>query len=484
MGKDRRRTRNQKINTSALIRNGSYKTAKGQLTSLSVLSLLPGNEQENQHFLFFRAITASELAGPFDFGFWTCNTLQYSHVDPALWHATIALGAMHHRLITDSSRSYCWHPETNSHVRFVILQFNKSIMNLMKTMSKQALNEHDKIIVLTTCVLFTCLCSLQGKQNQAFMHITNGMKLIHEWGLRGSFKNGNQVAMNMLLLTFTQLDSQGIYIRRRLGLDPAEQGKKYSITLPLFSLEPFFTCLQAYVDLERLINHLIQLHASDDYISLDPDSTISKQKELLFQAFTVWDTRFKGYLATNPQFIEERSVTILKIRHLFANTLFNDPSKGELGYDKFIDQYTIIVNLAETILGARNVVASNKDDQRRRKLGFSLSVVVAEPLLFTAMHCRKPSIRHQALRLLKTHPRREGIFDGILATKLVEDYMAFEEKSCRRNGSPLDDDALINTNSNICTSGRWICQNHRISFRRFFMEMSGLEVQTMERWTA
>jgi hypothetical protein len=457
------------------------------LTGLPGLNLFPGNERENLHFHFFHAITASELAGPFDFGFWTCDTLQYSHVDPALWHATIALGAMHHQLITDGSRSYCWYPETDSRFRFVILQFNKSIMNLMKILSKKELNEHDKIIVLTTCVLFTCLCSLQGRQNQAFMHIRNGIKLIREWELRGGSKDGNQVAMDMLLLVFTQLDSQGIYIRRRLGLDPAEQWNKYSITLPLFPSNPFSTCLQAYVDLERLINHLLQLHASEGSIGLDPDSTISKQRELLFQAFNAWEARFKGYLATTSQSIEESSVTILRIRHLFANTLLNDPSKGELGYDEFIDQYTAIVNLAGKFLEARNAIASsNKDGQGQGQLGFSLSVVVAEPLLFTAMHCRKPSIRHQALRLLKTHPRREGIFDSILATKLVEEYIAMEEKSCRRSGSLLDDDddAPISTDSNICTTGRWICQNHRMSFPRFFTNMSREEVQIMKRWTA
>ncbi|CRG88691.1 Vacuolar protein sorting/targeting protein 10 [Talaromyces islandicus] len=444
--------------------------------SLPQLRFLSTNEQEIKNFHFFRAITASELSGPFDFGFWTGEILQYTHVDPALWHATAALGAMHRQFITDNSWSYSWHPEVDHHVRFVLLQFNKSIANLKKIFSKGPLNEHDKIIVLTLCILFTCLCSLQGKKSQAFMHISNGMKLIQEWAFLS--KGGSRVAIDMLLLMFTQLDSQGHYIRRRLGLKPAEHIDKYCITLPSFPLQPFATCIQAYVELERIINQLIQLDARQTYTSSAPQLVVTKQKEDYVPVFNAWETRFKGYLATTTESIHENSITLLRIRQSFANTLFNHPSKGELGYDEFVDQYTMIVYLAERILESKSLLADYKErhvystefQRRPGQLDFSLSVVIAEPLLFTAMHCRKPSLRHKALWLLKMYPRREGIFDGVLATKLVEDYIIFEEKSCRHSrtripaymgdGAPLNKDLVMCT-----TTGRWICQNHRINIR-------------------
>jgi hypothetical protein len=477
MGRDRRRTRDQKDDPSVLVKTRPHRTVESQQACPKELHFLSGNAQEIQHFLFFRTITALDLAGPFDFGFWTCETLQSAHIYPALWHAAIALGAMHCQFIANNSLSYCWHSKTDGHVRFVLMQFNKSIMNLSKMLSKQALNKQDKVIFLTTCILFTCLCTLQGKQNEAFMHISNGMKLIHEWDSGDSSQCGTHIAMEMLLLLFTQLDSQGLYIRRRLGLKPAHQCAEYP-TIVSSPLEPFPTCLQAYVELERLINHLIQLDTSEDYTSPDPDFTITKQKDVYFQVLTAWETKFEGYLVTNSKAIEENTITLLRIRQLFANTLFNHPSKGELGHDEFVNQYTMIVTLAGWILEARNVVAS----QRPQQIDFSLSVVIAEPLLFTAMHCRKPSVRRQALQLLKMYPRREGIFDGVLATKLVEDYIVFEEKSCPRSGSSLDGDAPLSTDSNICTTGPWICQKHRISFQMFFMRASGVGIQAMQRW--
>lgn len=487
LGRDGRTTRHKKANLALLVESRLPRTVSDQWSGLSELDLLPGNSQEIQHFLFFRTATASDLAGGFDFGFWTYDILQASHLYPALWHATAALGAIHRRFITDSSLPYNWHSESDHHIQFALAQYTKSIQNLTKLLSGPMLNERDKMVVLTTCVLFTCLCTLTGFQNQALMHISNGMKLIQEWGLEESslLSGGTSVTVNMLVLTLTQLDSQGQYIRYGLRLGEAEQVTE-PLMVPSYPLEPFPTCLQAYVELERLINPLSRLDANKDYISPEHDLAIAQQKKIYFQIFIAWETRFEGYLATKSESIDENLITLLRLRRYFAHTLLDDPGKGELGYDQYVHQYMMIVALARRILEARSAVIVHRDGASTingapEQINFSLSIIIAEPLLFTAMRCRQRTIRHRALQLLKKHPRREGIVNSILATRLLEAYIDFEEKSCPMRGYYSHGDGSSSINSTTCSIGPWICQNHRLSFSQF-MKTSGLGAQGMQRW--
>jgi hypothetical protein len=440
---------------------------------LSDLSHLPGanNPQEIYNFLFFRAVTAPSLAGGCDFGFWTRYTLQAAHLYPPLWHATAALGAIHCQHISDRKLLVYNGAETAGRVQFALRQFNKSIQSLMRMfLSGKTLDKQDKVVVLTSCILFTCLCTLQNSQMQALMHINYGIKLIHQWRLGGSARvhqNDDDVAINMLQVMFTQLDTQAIHIRGGVGMHTVEQTTG---SQSVYTLQPFSTCLQAYVEVEKLINRLIRLDQNVDGASIT-------QKEACSHDFTLWDTRFQGYLATKSEVVEGNLVTVLNIRRLYAQTLLNDPAKGELGHDEFFHQYTMIVTLAEQILEAQYPAAvvsearTSNLNQTPKQLDFSLSVAISEAILMTIIRCRKPSIRYRALQLLKTYPHREGIMNGPEAREILTNYIFFEEQAC--TGSPNDGE---------CSSvGLWICQRHRVSFHSF-MQISRLGVQGMQKW--
>jgi hypothetical protein len=283
------------------------------------------------------------------------------------------------------------------------------------------------------------------------MHINHGIKLIHEWGLDGNtsvYQNDADVAL------FTQLDTQGTHIRGGVGMQTPEQTNTYS-SPSVYTSQPFSTCLQAYVEVEKLINRLIRLDQKIDSVSI-------AQKAVCFRDFTLWDTRFQGYLATTFEIVNANLLTVLNMRRLYAQTLLNDPTKGELGHDNFIDQYAMIVTLAELILKTRYNTSETRPD-------FSLAVPVSEAMFMTIMRCREQSVRHRALWLLATYPHREGIMNGPMAREILGDFVVFEERACK--------DSL-----NECSSvGAWICSRHRVSFQSF-MQISRLGVQGMQRW--
>jgi hypothetical protein len=451
-------------------------------------SLFPGNEQETQYFQFFRTITATNLAGVFDFGFWTCDTLQASHLYPALWHATAALGAVHVQLNIDGPSPYRLQTETGYHSLFALQQCSKSIQSLTKLTAKQELSEQDRTVVLTTCVLFSFMSALQGYQEQAFMHIHNGLKLIHDWRLEEMYlQRRSHHTTSMLLLMFNQLDSQGRYIRQGLKINAtSEKRDKLPQAIP-FSVESFTSCLQAYVELERLINRFSHIGIMTEPESgEDAEQTIVRWKQVYSQALATWDTRFSHFLATTSEQLSKKMILLLRIRRLFTSTLFEDISKGELGYDEFVLQFATIVDLVGRILEPKGAITVQKEEGSlspqntiHQRADISLSVIISEPLIFTAMRCREPNTRHRALDLLKKHPRREGVVNSILATKLLGALISFEEKSCPKHKTDPDSDS--STASVTCSTGRWICSKHRVGFQEF-LHMSRLGEQNMQRW--
>jgi hypothetical protein len=50
------------------------------------------------------------------------------------------------------------------------------------------------------------------------------------------------------------------------------------------------------------------------------------------------------------------------------------------------------------------------------------------PLYVVVVLCRNPKIRRKALNLLETNPRREGVWDSILAAKAATVIMNIEEE--------------------------------------------------------
>ncbi|KAH8704082.1 hypothetical protein BGW36DRAFT_96322 [Talaromyces proteolyticus] len=482
VSRDRRKTHTREINNTT-VAGQEYNPPRaitGPARSCSEFRLFSNSVLEVDHFLFFRTVTASSLAGPFDFGFWAKSTLQASHVYPALWHATIALGAVHRVFMTDIALPYRRDSEKHRNVRFALRQLNKSIKSVTDMLSTRVLTKQDKIVVLTVCVLFTCLSTLQGYQEQAFLHISNGINLLHQWGFMDLISQRySDTTINMLLLIFFQLDTRKRHIRSGVEVKNDDQNTDNLVGLPNYTPKSFASCLEAYVTLEMLINRLARLHPTNLNSELAVD-----EKDIYTLTLTAWDHKFSEYLAEGLIKIEEDSLRLLRMRRLFAAVLFQNFDKDELGHDEFFHQYEGIVGLAATILEGTKRPTSSEDGLRTAKPApaqFSLSVIISEPLLYTVKCCRDLTIRHRALHLLKMYPRRESIIDGIAGIKLLEAYIAFEEKSCPRSGSTLSEYDYLVPGSDCSIAGSGICQKHRITFQQF-LKQSGLGASGVGRW--
>lgn len=133
------------------------------------------NDQELRSFRFFLEITIPEIANVFDIDFWLTEIPRTCHIDPAIWHATVSLGAVHERTIAmDRGRAY-----TGAGLDFALQQFNIAIGHILRPSDHPSLKDR-KWRAVVVSILFTYQCSLQGLYAQSNVHLTAATRLMNE----------------------------------------------------------------------------------------------------------------------------------------------------------------------------------------------------------------------------------------------------------------------------------------------------------------
>ncbi|KAL5416887.1 hypothetical protein PMIN03_001952 [Paraphaeosphaeria minitans] len=137
------------------------------------IALPKKNDQELRSFRYFLDVTAPMIAGVFEAEFWLTYIPRACHLDSTIWHAVVALGAVH-EASTGTTRNTAQNGST-----FALQQINAAINHLVRpriTCSGQAQNWR----ALTTSVVFTYLCSFQGLYSDAAIHLSAAKQLIQE----------------------------------------------------------------------------------------------------------------------------------------------------------------------------------------------------------------------------------------------------------------------------------------------------------------
>ncbi|EED18556.1 conserved hypothetical protein [Talaromyces stipitatus ATCC 10500] len=398
------------------------------------VSWLPfyGGELQKRNFDFFQSVTSSALSSFYGSEFWASETLQVAHQYPALFHAITAFGSIHHGYLSDTTPLDVPRTGKNDHIEFGLQEFNKAIKSMSALISQKELSAQDQQAILTTCILFTGLSSLQGRQSQAFMHVKNGLRMIHHWRLNSRLISSKEKnAVDMLLLTFIQLDTQ---IRPYLaGQESFLQWIDEVIVSPSSRRRIFRTVFEAYFDLEIFLNELFRL----DFNAYSFDQ-LYIEIDLLNKQADIWDRQFGQLLSTiTPNISDMDALVAIRLRREYARAILSSlvVNGKDNVHDEMLPTYQVIVNLAQKIL-QKDSRASLSGVPNNRKLEhpiFVLGSTVVEPLFLAATRCREPILRRQALQLLRQCPRREGICEGMMAVRIVQEVIEVEEEGCLRS---------------------------------------------------
>ncbi|KAK4237832.1 hypothetical protein C8A03DRAFT_15666 [Achaetomium macrosporum] len=479
---------------------------------------LPFSHQEGQYFNLFREHTANELSGFFDSAFWTRSVLQECHSAPAIRHAVVALGALYKTLEkSNESPPASPYPDRDPvdnarrHWETAFIQYSHAIQELRKVVDSAETTS--KRTMLMASVLLACFDSFVGDHKAAIRQIQAGLELLDRLRAerrRDFLASSDEPVEEELTQMFTRLAIQAKsydmafhfpqpYVVRLIsnqGQDPTSPSSDASSPIGI-SQDPipdrFASVMEARVAWDKLCERILRFteimfaHAQNGVMGVLPTSlqhygiSFKTDIEAWSQAF---DPILSSRTAPGVSSQEKAAIAVLKMFQLMGKILFLMTfSDSEMHFDKFVPYFKGIVDLALEVVGdeERQAAAKRCPDPafcrhqhrcqpdifggheyaaRHIKPSFSADLGIVPPLFVVATKCREPHIRRQAIQLLRSSARREGMWDSELAARIgiwiaevEEEDVDLFDGSGYGNTMPTPGSSPVQTQSRPSTSG-------------------------------
>jgi hypothetical protein len=429
---------------------------------------------ESLYFDLFRVQTASELSGYFNMNFWTQRLLQECHFEPSIRHAVVALGALYKTLEQSCEPDLPPLPGAMSKMESVMCHWQVAIRKYSEACNAMLLLSGDKISTnktrLMASVLLACFDSFIGDHRQAIVQIQTGLRLLARiQDDRARHPHSSERVEEDLLVIFTRFAIQAksydmafhfphpyvIQLGPQSLNDPSSPLSDSGSPQPSSPIPHQFSSLreariasdQLCEMLLRFIEHL-QAAAKEPSYTLPPSwlqlgATFQTQIDSWTKAF---EPIFRSRLQPGINLIEKSAIAALKMFHMNTNIVFLTIfCKTEVQFDAFLPHFKEIVGLGWEVVGDDEKRAAPDrcpDPQRCQhqhdnprtafsthniKPSFSADLGIVTPLFVVATKCREPTVRREAIRLLKSSARREGMWDSELAANIAQWIMEIEE---------------------------------------------------------
>jgi hypothetical protein len=438
---------------------------------------LPFRGQEAQYFHLFREQTANELSGFFDSAFWTRSVLQECHSAAPIRHAVVALGALY-KTLEKSNESPPSSPfgerdpadSAPRHWEMAVRQYSHACNALVKEASAETTSHRTRLMA---SVLLACFDSFVGDHKQAIVQIQTGLGLLEK--LRNERRRAfhptpEEPVEEELTQMFTRLAIQAKsydmafhfphpWVVRLTSSsqsqDPGSPASDASSPIPI-KQEPipdrFTSVMEARVAWDKLCERIFRFtetmfaHAKNGVMGVLPSSL--QHYGISFKTdIEAWSLAFDPILASRTapgvSSQEKAGIAVLKMFQIMSKILFMMTfSDSEMHFDKFTPLFQAIVDLAVEVVGdeERRAAARRCPDPRlcrhqhrhwppdifggheyaarHIKPSFSADLGIVPPLYVVATKCRDPRIRRQAIQLLRSSARREGMWDSELTARI------------------------------------------------------------------
>ncbi|KAL3418136.1 hypothetical protein PVAG01_09851 [Phlyctema vagabunda] len=440
---------------------------------MSVISYNPsgalpvGDAIEQRYFQRFCDKTAEEICGAFDGAFWTEKVLQLCHHDAPIRHGVIALGALARSLEISSSPTrlslsgypHIDHRNLDEHHRFAVRQYGLAISSLRAILLDGRRHLRTS---LTSCVLFMTFEALQGAYEGAVIHLRGGSRLLGDWRTaraggksRLSQDSLSEIQDDMiddLGRMFARLDLQslfmpppcpGSFMIARMDPNPVPDLHGENIVVP----ETFSNMHEAREFWDFLMAGIGQFHRKSLYYhNLEPEELksprILRQHEIYTTQLVQWRTAFQEvYQREVPHGSSrsEESIMLSLYYDIATILLASSLEHSEMVYDEYTHLFQEIVTEAQHLL-----IADSSTNTAR----FTLDLGTILPLAFTATKCRDRRIRRQAVALLWSRARREGLcFDTIAIARICAWITCIEGQGVPDDAEMIPESARVTTSN-------------------------------------
>ena len=381
------------------------------------------SNEESRAFHFFRTKVATNLGGFFDSSFWTLDILRVAQHEEPVRHAIVALASLSETLLDTAPGSSKPPPES-----FAIQQHSKAISNLRKKIDE---NDGSSIeVILITCALFICYEMFQSHNEEALSHMSSGIYVYFNWHstrrerLPQNHPSSIEVQLQRL---FGRMMLQTI-----LFVQTKPQEWKFvipSFTPNLPSMPFVFGSLEEARDsLDGCMCSIFHGMLASKFQGLDNScQEISNDSISQHDPFEKWALAYKRFIeeqigTLSPR--ERKAATFLEIQQITGSIIAATmPVIDEIVFDSFDQSFSQIVTLATQLLCSND--EHYTDSEPPLFPAFEMGII--PNLYFLASRCRDPSLRRQALHLLRLGPRQEGIWHRDVLGSIAERIMTMEE---------------------------------------------------------
>jgi hypothetical protein len=413
----------------------------GRALSIYCTPVPVGNlsREEQTHFDWFVNKTREKFAGLFTSDFWGTLVFQASAREPAVRHAVVALSAAHRFEIGCDP----WVIPAIYGVgveKFTLQQYNKAISHLRVATGKSG--QSGLYVALITCMIFVVLEYLRGQYQMASAHLHYGIQLLSNISVplpRSSmsprmFSPVEDFVHNTLAESYARLSLQAALFGS-VPSDMCVMTRKHSLPYSFCSL------LEARQTLDDLLNrvyclerHCHRLRVSQ--LSIEDPEIIETQSKIMSD-LSLWRKIYKALLIqieANGALTEKFGSRLLNIYYELAVIMASVcPSEDEMIFDSFTKNF---LGILTGFVDLWNYWASQDPDVEEmndlfvykiENHGFTVESGFIPPVYYTALKCRIPGIRRQAIRFLRSAPHREGVWNGKLLAEVLEEVVRIEE---------------------------------------------------------
>jgi cholestenol delta-isomerase len=356
------------------------------------------------------------------------------HSEPAIKHSVIALSLLHQRY---DQFDACKTENTQDAIKQ-----HQIALSSARVLLENA--QHDDVPkVLLLCILFVCYANVTGQYAAAQTHLASGLKILHQhqqklepdFSIAKSIHTTRDSNIEALAEYFSRLDFQAMtFSDNRAPYDYASFPLRTSgrISAPLIPGR-FVTINDASIvlmDLARKFMYLTDLLEKGAI----PPTEFFQTLATFPQAVDDWNSAFLALKLIGIDEEARPSIAILEIYHVLLKLLVIFDYQGiESSWDIFLPSFTLIVEIAFAFM---EMDAALSDQTTGIAFSFNLGITI--PLFITAIKCRDPSIRREAIRLLRVKRRVEGVWDSLGAAAVAERLMHLEEQSSTLVSNAVD----------------------------------------------
>ena len=421
---------------------------------------MAGTYQERRGYYFFLSHTWPQLSVAINESSpgarYFCNSLifQASHLNSAIRHAVVAAGSLDERLQINEVLT-CQNKDANQLHGFACSQYYKAIESF-----RQELDSESTELILMTCFIFICFEFLQGNDVGALTHLKSGLEILRRLYTEDLNPDRKQSNSNSISISLPRSSAEGFRLyatelftildrtactwlaQHFVGtVSPMPESLEYGSRL----FEGFSNVDEADNYLTRILNQIHCILPAGKLFREDatlPSPAPIPLQDLFSTSLNNWSCAMEVFVARFHHALsveDTHRCTTLQISHTVGSLMvMASCAPNEDDFFRASDpSFTYIVSTAASLLRPVNVMLNREVFQRAGEI-FSFHEGTIQPLYFTAIKCRNPTIRQNALELLSTSPWREGAWDSAAMTRIAQRKIRCDvEKQATEIGSFL-----------------------------------------------